>query len=110
MSFLRKQESMNHSKMKCYHVYILASKKNGTLYIGVTNDLPRRVHEHKCGTVPGFTKRYGVDKLVYYETFANVYDALTAEKRLKVWKRQWKIELIEKRNPKWHDLYDILTG
>jgi putative endonuclease len=97
-------------EVKSYYVYILASRKNGTLYIGVTNSLVRRVHEHKCGEVPGFTKRYGVDRLVYYETFANVYDALTAEKRLKVWKRQWKIELIEECNPEWRDLYDILTG
>jgi putative endonuclease len=96
--------------VKCYHVYILASKKNGTLYIGLTNDLLRRVHEHKCAEVAGFTKRYGVDKLVSYETFATVYDALTAERRPKVWKRQWKIELVEERIPEWHDLYDIRTG
>jgi putative endonuclease len=96
--------------VKCYYVYILASKKNGTLYVGVTNDLLRRVHEHKYAEVPGFAKRYGVDKLVYYETFTKVYDALTAEKRLKAWKRPWKIELIEKDNPEWHDLYDVLTG
>jgi putative endonuclease len=96
--------------MKCYYGYVLASKRNGTLYIGVTNNLLRRVHQHKSGGVPGFTRRYGVDKLVYYETFANVCDALTAEKRLKAWKRQWKIELIEERNPQWHDLYDVLTG
>ena len=97
-------------EVKSYYVYILASKKNGTLYSGVTNDLLRRVHEHKGGAAAGFTKRYSVDKLVYYETFAKVYDALTAEKRLKAWKRQWKIELIEEHNPQWHDLYDVLTG
>jgi putative endonuclease len=90
--------------VKCYYVYILANKKNGTLYIGVTNDLVRRVYEHKCGEVPGFTRRYGVHRLVYYETFCRIWEALTAEKRLKKWNRQWKIRLIEERNPEWKDL------
>ncbi len=92
--------------MKWYYVYILASKKNGTLYIGVTNNLLRRVNEHKSGEVPGFTKRYGVHRLVYFETFCRIGDALTAEKRLKKWNRQWKIRLIEEHNPKWKDLCD----
>ena len=92
--------------MKCYYVYILASKKNGTLYIGVTNDLRQRVHQHTCAMVPGFTKRYSMHRLVYFETFRRIGDALTAEKRLKKWSRQWKIRLIEEHNPQWKDLYE----
>ncbi len=91
-------------EVKCYYVYILASRKNGTLYIGVTNDLQHRLHQHKCGMTSGFTKRYGVHRLVYFETFCRIGDALTAEKRLKKWNRQWKIRLIEEHNPEWKDL------
>ncbi len=87
-------------------VYILASKRNGTLYIGVTSDLANRIYEHKQKLAPGFTKKYGVDKLVYYEPFDRIDDAIAYEKRLKAWKRQWKIELIEKANPQWRDLYE----
>jgi len=94
--------------MKCYCVYILASKKNGTLYIGVTGGLRRRVDQHKSSEVPGFTKRYGVNRLVHYEVFENVWDALTREKRLKKWNREWKIKLIEQDNPEWRDLYEDL--
>ena len=90
--------------MKCYYVYIVASKKNGTLYIGVTSDLRQRVYQHKCGMVPGFTRHYGVHRLVYFETFCRIGDALTAEKRLKKWNRRWKIRLIEEHNPEWKDL------
>jgi putative endonuclease len=90
--------------MKMCFVYILASRRNGTLYIGVTNELVRRVIEHKSGSVPGFTTRYGVTILVYYEVFDNMYDAIVREKRMKKWKRQWKIELIEAHNPEWIDL------
>ncbi len=96
--------------MKQYCVYILASKKNGTLYIGVTSDLLKRVWQHKNKTAEGFTKKYGVDRLVYYEQTEDVRSALDREKQLKNWKRQWKIELIEKENPEWNDLYDIVTG
>jgi len=92
-------------EMKCYYVYMLASQKNGTLYIGVTNDLQRRVQQHKSGVVPGFTHRYSVNRPVYFETFCRIGDALTVEKRLKKWNRQWKIRLIEERNPEWKDLY-----
>ncbi|MBU4311123.1 MAG: GIY-YIG nuclease family protein [Candidatus Omnitrophica bacterium] len=92
--------------MKSYYVYILASKRNGTLYIGVTNDLVRRVYEHKEGLVEGFTKKYKVDRLVYFEETNDVESAITREKRLKKWNRQWKIELIEKENPEWKDLYE----
>ena len=91
--------------MKAYYVYILASKKNGTLYIGMTSDLIKRVFEHKEGLVEGFTKKYNVKKLVYYEKTNNVEEAIKREKGLKKWKRNWKIELIEKQNPKWSDLY-----
>ena len=91
--------------MKTYYVYILASRKNGTLYIGVTNDLVRRVYEHKHDYVKGFTSRYGVHRLVYFEHTQSIDAALTREKELKKWRRQWKIDLIEKRNPEWSDLY-----
>jgi putative endonuclease len=77
--------------MKSYYVYILASRRNGTLYIGVTNDLVRRAYDHKSNVIQGFTEKYGVHNLVYYEPYTDVRDALTREKRLKKWKRQWKI-------------------
>ncbi len=89
-----------------YYIYILASKKNGTLYVGVTNNLIKRVYEHKNNLIDGFTKKYGVHNLVYYEVFDNIYDALTREKRIKKWMRKWKIELISKLNPEWKDLYN----
>ncbi|MEK9159072.1 MAG: GIY-YIG nuclease family protein [Patescibacteria group bacterium] len=89
---------------KRYYTYILASKRNGTLYIGVTNDLNRRVNEHKSKIVEGFTKKYNVDKLVYCEEYNNIEDALKREKQLKKWNRKWKLELIEKLNPEWIDL------
>lgn len=92
--------------MKKYYVYILASKRNGTLYVGVTNNLFRRVYEHKCGLNPGFTKKYGVKHLVYYEIHEDIYSAIEREKLLKRWKRRWKLMLIEKYNPNWDDLYD----
>jgi len=88
-----------------YYVYILASKKHGTLYIGVTNDLIKRVHEHKNDLVEGFTKKYGVHQLVYFEQTGSIESAITREKQLKKWRRQWKIELIEEKNPGWKDLY-----
>ncbi len=94
--------------MKKYYVYILASKKNGTLYVGVTGNLMLRVYEHRNDLVDGFTKRYKVHDLVYYEEYGDVYDALSREKRIKVWKRQWKIDLIEKDNPEWKDLSSLL--
>lgn len=91
--------------MHSYYVYILASKHDGVLYIGVTNHLARRIQEHKEGAVEGFTKRYYVDRLVYVERFDYIDQALAREKALKRWKRAWKIELIEKMNPEWSDLY-----
>ena len=93
--------------MKTYFVYILASKRNGTLYIGVTNNLERRISEHQQNLIEGFTKKYRVDHLVYYETTSDVASALQREKQLKKWNRKWKLELIEKENPDWKDL---ITG
>jgi len=95
---------------KLYFVYILASNRNGTLYIGVTNDLIRRVWEHREGVAVGFTKKYGVTTLVYYEVFEEISAAIQRETRLKKWKRLWKIALIEKDNPRWLDLYETVGG
>jgi len=88
-----------------YYVYILASKIGGTLYIGVTNDLVRRIFEHKSDFVDGFTKKYGVKRLVYFEQYDDIENAIRREKRLKQWNRAWKIRLIESVNPNWDDLY-----
>jgi putative endonuclease len=93
-----------------YYVYILASRIGGTLYIGVTNDLIRRVAEHKLKVVKGFTKRYDVVRLVYFEVFDQIEQAIQREKRLKKWPRAWKISLIEKDNPNWNDLYPGIAG
>jgi putative endonuclease len=91
-----------------YYVYILAGRKYGTLYIGVTNDLVRRAHEHKLKLIPGFSKKYSVDKLVYFEIFDDVATAIAREKQLKRWRRDWKIALIENKNPNWVDLSHTL--
>ncbi len=95
--------------MRQYYVYILASKRNGTLYVGVTGGLMRRVAVHRSGEVSGFTQRYGVKRLVHVEVFRDVHDAILREKRLKKWNRQWKIDLIERDNPEWRDLYPELV-
>ena len=101
---------MKHTPLsKTYYVYILASKRNGTLYIGVTNDLARRSWEHREGMVPGFTKKYGVKMLVYYEMFGDIDAAIHRETRLKKYKREWKLNLIEQRNSDWSDLSRELT-
>ena len=94
--------------MKSGYVYILASNKNGTLYIGVTSDLVKRIWQHKNDEAgeKAFSSKYDVKKLVYYEEYGDIYDALNREKRLKRYERKWKIELIEKENPGWRDLYD----
>jgi len=91
------------------YVYILASRRHGTLYVGVTSDLLRRVWEHRESIVPGFTKKYHVHRLVYYEEFGSIVDAIEREKRMKKWRRDWKIRLIEEANPEWVDLYDNLA-
>ena len=96
--------------MKTYYVYILASKKNGTLYVGITNDLLRRVEEHRQHLIPGFTAKYDVTRLVYYEEGNDVHAIIAREKQLKHWNREWKIELIEQSNPTWRDLYPELAG
>jgi putative endonuclease len=93
-----------------YWVYMLASRPEGTLYVGVTSDLVRRVAEHREGVVPGFTERYGVKRLVWYETHDSIEAAIRREKRLKKWPRAWKVALIESANPKWRDLWDDVTG
>jgi putative endonuclease len=92
-----------------YFVYILASQRNGTLYVGVTNDLIGRVTEHREGLVPGFTRRYGVKMLVYFEEHQDIDEAIRREKRLKRWRRQWKLDLIESKNQQWRDLWIELT-
>ncbi|MBN1904610.1 MAG: GIY-YIG nuclease family protein [Deltaproteobacteria bacterium] len=90
-------------------IYILASKRRGTLYVGVSSDLVKRVWEHKNGFVPGFTKKYGVHDLVYYELHDRMETAILREKQMKKWNRDWKIRLIEDKNPEWKDLYkDII--
>lgn len=94
---------------KTYYVYILASRRNGTLYTGITSDLVKRVWEHKNKFVQGFTYKYDVNKLVYYEEYNHVYEAIQREKRLKEWQRKWKLDLIEKNNPYWDDLYNDIS-
>ena len=94
------------SKQSC--VYMLASRRNGTLYVGVTSDLIKRVWEHKNDLVEGFTKRYGVHLLVWYEQHESISAAIQREKAIKEWQRKWKLELIEKENPTWQDLYEGL--
>jgi putative endonuclease len=93
---------------KWAYIYILASKCNGTLYIGVTTDLLSRVEKHKTDINEGFTKKYQVHRLVYYEQTESILSAIQREKQMKKWKREWKIELIEKNNPEWNDLYEEL--
>jgi len=95
--------------MKSYFVYILASRRNGTLYIGMTGNVLKRANQHKNNLVKSFAAKYDVYKLVYYERYHNVNDAINREKQLKKWNRQWKMELIEKENPEWRDLFDELV-
>jgi putative endonuclease len=90
--------------MRQYYIYILASRKNGTLYIGVTNNLYRRVQEHKDKSIQGFTQKYNLTKLVYYELYFDIRSALEREKNLKKWKRHWKLKIIENVNPLWEDI------
>jgi putative endonuclease len=95
---------------RSFYVYILASRIGGTIYIGVTNDLVRRVAEHRLKSVEGFTKKYEVDRLVYFEQFDDVENAIRREKQLKKWNRAWKVRLIEELNPNWDDLYPGIAG
>jgi putative endonuclease len=99
---------MSHNKTG--YVYILANRKNGTLYTGVTSDLIRRVSEHKSDTIEGFTKRYKIHDLVYFESTENMLSAIARETCIKRWLRKWKMELIEKDNPEWNDLYPDIVG
>lgn len=95
--------------MSCF-VYLLASRRHGTLYLGVTRDLARRVGQHKAKAVPGFTAQYGVDRLVWFEVHDNPTAAITREKDVKKWRRDWKIRLIEEQNPEWRDLFPVIVG
>jgi putative endonuclease len=92
-----------------YYVYLLSSRKHGTLYLGVTNDIVRRAYQHKQKMLPGFSAKYGVDHLVWYEAFSDVTEAISREKEIKKWRRDWKIALIEADNPDWDDLYDRIA-
>jgi putative endonuclease len=94
---------------RSYCVYILASKIGGTLYVGVTNDLVRRVYEHKSDFIKSFTSKYGVHRLVYFEQYHDIENAIRREKRLKKWNRAWKVRLIEENNPNWDDLYSSIS-
>jgi putative endonuclease len=93
---------------KNYYLYIVASKRNGTLYIGVTGDLIKRIYEHKQNVVDGFTKKYNIHNLVYYETYGDIEEAILREKQIKKWNRKWKIQIIEENNPEWKDLYKTI--
>ena len=93
-----------------YYVYMLASRPNGTLYVGVTNDLLRRAIEHREGRIEGFTARYGLKNLVWFESTTSVRDAIRREKQIKKWNRAWKIRLIEESNPEWRDLWPDIVG
>jgi putative endonuclease len=96
--------------MKNYYVYILSSKRNGTLYTGVTSDIAKRVYEHKNGFVEGFTKKYSIHNLVWYEMHEPAESAINRENQIKKWKRVWKLKLIEKENPNWIDLYENICN
>jgi len=98
-----------HATMHGGWVYILASAANGILYVGVTNDLVRRTYEHRNGLVPGFTKKYGVKLLVYFERYEDIQTAIQREHNIKHWSRTWKVRLILKDNPEWKDLYDTIV-
>jgi putative endonuclease len=106
--WLRQPRNDNNAVGVTYFVYLLASRRHGTLYIGVTRDLLRRVWVHKNKVVPGFTTTYGVDRLVWYEAYTDVTAAITREKQIKKWRRDWKIALIEAENPGWRDLYESI--
>jgi len=91
-----------------YYVYILASRRDGAIYVGITSDLVRRVYEHRVKAVPGFTSKYNITQLVWFETYDDPISAITREKELKKWRRDWKVQLIEAENPQWNDLYESI--
>jgi putative endonuclease len=93
-----------------YYVYIIASRKDGAIYVGVTNDIVRRIFEHRIKAVPGFTSKYNITRLVWFEIYDDPISAISREKELKKWKRSWKVELIEKDNPEWNDLYESICN
>jgi putative endonuclease len=99
---------LQNSRMTGGYVYILTNRPNGTLYVGVTNDLVRRTYEHREGAVEGFTKRYGLKRLVWFEQYDDIHTAIQREKTMKHWPRAWKARLINAKNPDWNDLYDAL--
>ncbi len=105
----RESRTFLSNQLNEYYVYILASQRNGTLYIGVTNNLVRRVYEHKNNLVKGFTAKYKIYDLVYYEQTADIQSAINREKQLKKWNRKWKLDLIENVNPDWNDLYNDIV-
>ena len=98
------------SRDMTYYVYILACRKDGVTYIGVTNDLVRRIYEHRTKAVPGFTSRYNITRLVRFEIYDDPISAISREKELKKWKRSWKVRLIETQNPEWDDLYESICN
>jgi putative endonuclease len=113
MSFPRERESISRNSVmqggERYAVYIIASRRNGTLYVGVTNNLAVRANQHRTGKGSEFTRKYGVTRLVWYEFHSDINEAIAREKGIKKWERRWKLELIERFNPEWADLYDALN-
>jgi putative endonuclease len=103
-------ESITPAPAMSYYVYLLASKKHGTLYLGVTRDIVRRTYEHRTKAIDSFTSRYGIDKLVWFEIYDDAATAIAREKELKKWRRDWKIRLIEQQNPEWVDLYPGISN
>jgi putative endonuclease len=101
--------ALHHRVMRGGYVYFVTNKPNGILYVGVTNDLVRRVYEHRIGAVAGFTKRHGLKTLVYFEAFDDIRSAIQREKNIKHWSRAWKVRIIHQNNPQWLDLYETLT-
>jgi putative endonuclease len=97
-------------RLMAYYVYILASRRDGAIYIGVTNDLVRRIYEHRTKAVPSFTSRYNITRLVWFEVYDDPISAITREKELKKWKRTWKTQLIETQNPQWNDPYESICN
>jgi putative endonuclease len=98
------------SGLMAYYVYILASRRDGAIYVGITNDLVRRVYEHRLKAVPGFTSKYNITQLVWFEIYDDPISAITREKELKKWKRSWTVQLIEAQNPQWLDLYESICS